>query len=80
MVCQYGHRVPAETSYSTYLVSTTVLQCMIVDAASDQLLAVFFTCHHMYDHQVLAYYGYVNLNWHTVTTAFLWGLDADRDG
>jgi len=30
--------------------------------------------------QVLAYYGYVNLNWRTVTTAFLWGLDADRDG
>ncbi|WIA30960.1 hypothetical protein OEZ86_001008 [Tetradesmus obliquus] len=29
---------------------------------------------------VLAYYGYVNLNWKTVTTAFLWGLDADNDG
>ena len=29
---------------------------------------------------VLAYYGYVNLNWRTVTTAFTWGLDVNRDG
>ncbi|KAF8068249.1 hypothetical protein HT031_001936 [Scenedesmus sp. PABB004] len=29
---------------------------------------------------ILAYYGYVNLNWKSVTTAFLWGLDADNDG
>jgi hypothetical protein len=30
--------------------------------------------------QILGYYGYVNLNWRTVTHAFVWGLDADRDG
>lgn len=29
---------------------------------------------------VLAWYGFVPLNWRAVTTAFLRGLDADGDG
>jgi hypothetical protein len=42
--------------------------------------SVVSTCSVVGLQQVLAYYGYVNLNWKTVTTAFLWGLDADNDG
>ena len=29
---------------------------------------------------VLGYYGYVNLNWGTLTGALRWGLDVNRDG